>query len=131
MEEMLDNFENILGHIVRREQQVRRKLLADSGQYLQDAIGRAYGLLTNCRRLSMKELRDTLSLLRLGTLTGILQWQEEERDILVALNTLSVEQATQAALAEETGAPNLFQQRARIVREFLNNHPHHFSDTDA
>ncbi len=131
MEEMLDNFENILQHIVRREQQVRRKLLADSGQYLQDSIGRAYGLLTNCRRLSMKELRDALSLLRLGTLMGILQWQEDEHDILVELNTLSVDQATQAALAEETGAPNLFQQRARIVRDFLNCHPHHFSDSEA
>lgn len=129
--EVLDNFEGILEHLVCREQQVRRKLLADPAQRLHDTIGRAYGLLTHCRRLSMKELRDAISLLRLATLLHLLQWEEEERDILIALNTLLVEQACSAAMAEETGDPHLCQTRARIVRDFLNNHPHHFSDTDA
>ncbi|MBO5684244.1 MAG: hypothetical protein J6R92_04785 [Akkermansia sp.] len=129
--EMLDSFENVVQHIVCREQQVRRKLLADSGQYLQDAIGRAYGLLTNCRRLSVKELRDAISLLRLGTLVGIIQWEEGESDILIALNTLALEQACITAMAEENGEPNLFQQRARAARDFLNNHPHHFSESNA
>ena len=130
IEEMMEGFEDIVQHIVRREQQVRRKLLSDSGQYLQDAIGRAYGLLTNCRRLSMKEMRDALSLLRLGTLLGILKWQDDEMTVLNALNTLAVEQACIAAMAEETAVPDLVQRRARIVREFLNKHPHHFSDSD-
>ena len=129
VDEMLDNFENIIMHLVRREQQVRRKLLVDSNQHLQDAIGRAYGLLTNCLRLSMKELRDTISLLRLGTLLGIIRWEEEEKDILIALNTLSEEQACLTGLAEDNGTPNLFQQRARTVREFLHNHPHYFSES--
>jgi protein-arginine kinase len=131
IEEMMENFEEIVQHIVRREQQVRRKLLNNSGQYLQDAIGRAYGLLTNCFRLSMKEMRDALSLLRLGTLLGFLKWEEEETAVLNALNNLSVEQACLAAMAEETAVPDLVQRRARIVREFLNNHPHHFSDSDS
>ena len=129
VDEMLDNFENIIMHLVQREQQVRRKLLVDSNQHLQDAIGRAYGLLTNCLRLSMKELRDTISLLRLGTLLGIIRWEEEEKDILIALNTLSEEQACLTGLAEDNGTPNLFQQRARTVREFLHNHPHYFSES--
>lgn len=124
IEEIMGAFTEVINHIVRREQQVRRKLLADSGQYLHDAIARAYGLLTNCRRLSIKELRDATSLLRLGTLVKLIQWKEEERDILIALNQFSIEQATITAMAEEKGDPQLCLRRADAARDFLNQHPH-------
>lgn len=126
--EMTDAFLEVIDHIVLREQQVRRKLLADSGLHLQDAIARSYGLLTNCRRLSIKELRDAVSLLRLGTLTGIVSWEEEEREILIALNQFGLSQACEAALAEEKGDPGLCLRRATAARDFLNTHPHQFSD---
>lgn len=129
IEELLENFTDVVHHMVRRELQVRRKLLADSGLYLQDAISRAYGLLTNCRRLSIKELRDAVSLLRLGTLQGLIKWEENEHDILIALNLFGLEQATLTAMAEENGDPELCLKRASAARDFLNNHPHHFSDT--
>ena len=129
IEELLENFTDVVHHMVRRELQVRRKLLADSGLYLQDAISRAYGLLTNCRRLSIKELRDAVSLLRLGTLQGLIKWEENEHDILIALNLFGLEQATLTAIAEENGDPELCLKRASAARDFLNNHPHYFSDT--
>lgn len=131
IEELQLNFTDVIQHLVRREQQVRRKLLADSGLYLQDAISRAYGLLNNCRRLSIKELRDAISLLRLGTLQGLIRWDEPERDILIALNCFCLEQATITAMAEEHGDPQLCLKRAAAARDFLNTHPHHFSDTPA
>ena len=131
MDEMLESFEYVIRHLVRREQQVRRKLLATPGQHLEDGISRAYGLLTNCRRLSLKELRDAVSLLRLGTLTGLLRWQEDERDMLIALHRLVQDQATEAALAEEQGAPEICLRRARAARSFLNTHPHQFSEIPA
>ena len=130
-EELQAGFTDVIHHLVRREQQVRRKLLADSGLYLQDAISRAYGLLNNCRRLSIKELRDAVSLLRLGTLQGLIRWDEDEQDILIALNNFGLEQATITAMAEEHGDPQLCLMRAASAREFLHNHPHHFSDTPA
>ena len=129
IEEIQESFTDVVNHLVRREQQVRRKLLSTPGLYLQDAIGRAYGLLTNCRRLSIKELRDAVSLLRLGTLQGLLRWEEDEHTILVELNRFGLEQATITALAEEHGDPGLCLRRASAARDFLNNHPHHFSDT--
>jgi protein arginine kinase len=131
MDEMLESFEYVIRHLVRREQQVRRKLLATPGQHLEDGISRAYGLLTNCRRLSLKELRDAVSLLRLGTLTGLLRWQEDERDMLIALHRLVQDQATEAALAEEQGDPEICLRRARAARSFLNTHPHQFSEIPA
>ena len=131
MEEMLESFEYVIGHLVRREQQVRRKLLATPGQHLEDAISRAYGLLTSCRRLALKELRDAVSLLRLGTLLGFIRWQEAEADILVALHKMSQEQATASALAEEHGDPGISQRRAAAAREFLHLHPHQFPDIPA
>ncbi|MBQ9829522.1 MAG: hypothetical protein IJO38_04205 [Akkermansia sp.] len=128
IDEMMDAFLDVVDHIVLREVQVRRKLLAEPGLHLQDTIARAYGLLTNCRRLSIKELRDAVSLLRLGTLMGIVTWEEEEREILIALNQFGLDQACEAALAEETGDPQLCLRRATAAREFLNKHPHSFSD---
>ncbi|MBE6416258.1 MAG: hypothetical protein E7032_06950 [Akkermansiaceae bacterium] len=128
IDEMMDAFHDVVNHIVRRERQVRRKLLADPGLHLQDAIARAYGLLLNCRRLSIKELRDAISLLRLGTLMGLLIWEEEEREILIALNQFGLSQACEAALAEEISDPHLCLRRAAAAREFLSKHPHHFSD---
>lgn len=128
IDEMMDAFHDVVNHIVRRERQVRRKLLADPGLHLQDAIARAYGLLLNCRRLSIKELRDAISLLRLGTLMGLLIWEEEEREILIALNQFGLTQACEAALAEEISDPQLCLRRAAAAREFLSKHPHHFSD---
>lgn len=129
--EMMENFRDVVNHIVLREQQVRHKLLADPAMRITDAIGRAYGLLTNCRRLSIKELRDSISLLRLGTLMGIFTWEENERDMLIALNQFGMEQATATALAEEHTDPALCLKRAAAAHHFLNNHPHHFSDISA
>lgn len=131
IEELLENFTDVVSHIVRREQQVRRKLQNEPGLYLHDAIGRAYGLLTNCRRLSIKELRDALSLLRLGTLQGLIHWQEGEQDMLVALHHFGQQQATLTAMAEEHGDPLLCIRRAAAAREFLDKHPHQFSETPA
>ncbi len=128
IDEMMDAFLDVVDHIVLRELQVRRKLQAEPGLHLHDAIARAYGLLTNCRRLSIKELRDAVSLLRLGTLMGIITWDEEEREILIALNQFGLVQACEAALAEEKGDPQLCLRRATAAREFLNKHPHRFSD---
>lgn len=126
VDEMLENFQDVVAHLVRREQQVRRKLALDPGMHLEDAIGRAYGMLTNCYRLSIKELRDAISLLRLGTIIGIIDWQEDPCDIVTALNHFGMEQATITALAEEKGDAMLSQKRARAARVFLHNHPHTF-----
>ncbi len=131
IDEIQENFQDVVQHLVHREQQVRRKLQNEPGQHLQDAIGRAYGLLTNCRRLSIKELRDAVSLLRLGSLQGVINWEEGEQDMLVALHHFALDQATLTALAEEKGDPSLCLRRAAAAREFLNNHPHHFSETNA
>ena len=57
--------------------------------------------------------------------------QEEEEDMLIALHRLAQDQATEAALAEELGDPQICLRRARAARDFLNNHPHQFSDIPA
>ena len=129
IDELMGNFLEVVDHLVRREQQVRRRLLADSGQHLQDAIGRAYGLLTNCRRLSIKELRDATSLLRLGTLLNLIQWDEPADEILVKLHLFNLNEARQTALTEEKDAPQLQVRRALDARNFLIQHPHHISET--
>lgn len=129
IDELKENFLDVVDHLVRREQQVRRRLMADSGQYLQDAIARAYGLLNNCRRLSVKELRDATSLLRLGTLLHLIKWEEAEDAILVKLHHLNLAEAQQTALAADEDTPQLHVRRAQSVRNFLIQHPHQLLET--
>jgi protein arginine kinase len=128
IDEVKETFLDVVNHLIRREQQVRRRLLAEPGQHLQDAIARAYGLLTNCRRLSIKELRDSISMLRLGTLLHIIIWEEDEQQMLMALNHFGLQQACITALAADNEDSTIHLQRASAAREFLKTHPHHFSD---
>lgn len=131
IDDVTESFLDVVEHLVRREQQMRMKLLRDPDLHLHDTVARAYGLLTNCRRLGIKELRDAISLLRLGTLMGIIKWQEEEREMLVSLHHFALAQATETALAEEYSDSSIHLRRAQAARDFLSTHPHQFSDTPA
>ena len=131
IEQMQDGFETVVRHLVMREMQVRTKLLKDPGLNLLDAIARAYGLLMCCRRLSIKELRDSISFLRLGTLLGVISWEEDEQSVLIELYHFSLAMATQTALAEDTPGSDLNTARALAARDFLDKHPHTFSYNQA
>lgn len=127
IEQMQEGFETVVRHLVVREMQVRTRLLRDPQLHLLDAIARAYGMLMHCRRLSIKELRDAVSFLRLGTLLGVIRWEEDEQSMLIELQHFSLALATETALAEDTPGTDLNPARALSVRVFLDNHPHSFS----
>lgn len=115
-------FNSVLQHIITREQQVRRKLMDTEYTLLADRIGRAYGCLRFAGQLTLRELRDTVSLLRLGTVLGLLRW--DEKDILAELGTLCLAAARAAAdctKEQEAALPAL---RAEAAKFFLRAHPH-------
>lgn len=120
--EIAEYFNNVMQRLRERELQVRRKLADADGKPLQDRIGRAYGRLRYACALSLKEIRDALSLLRLGTVLGLIRW--EAADVLPLLRELELEMAQFTALtpAEQTAA--LPVTRAAEIRQFLTAHPH-------
>ncbi len=129
LDEISDNFTEVIDHLVNRERQVRRRLLHDKDLNIHDAIGRFYGVLTHCRRLSTKDMRDGFSMLRLGTLLGIIQWESSVTDMINAMQCFLLQQTTRTALAEEEDSVKLSIERATAVRDFINNNPHKLSYT--
>ena len=70
-EEILKILKTITEKIVEQER-TARKILADNKIELEDMIFRSYGILNNCRKISMSEAEELLSNIKLGTDLGII-----------------------------------------------------------
>lgn len=125
--ELAAYFLNVMAHLCQRERQVRIKLMENSADQLTDCIGRAYGMLRYARRLSLKEMRDTVSVVRMATVIGHIVWDEGADAAIAALRELGRRFSVESALsAEEMDEPALLI-RAAAVRRFFAEHPHHFN----
>jgi protein arginine kinase len=71
-EEIVKNIKLITEKIIEQER-LARKYLAKSGIELEDKIYRAFGLLTNCKKISSEECSTLLSQIRLGCDLGIIK----------------------------------------------------------
>ncbi len=69
--EIVKNLNIIVEKIIDQERQAR-KILAKDQLDLEDMIYRSYGILTNCRKISLEEVRDLLSNIKLGTDLGLI-----------------------------------------------------------
>lgn len=128
LNDMQDYFFTVVQRVVQRELGVRMRLLQEPGQRLQDHIGRTYGMLMNARRLSIKELRDAGSALRLATVLGLISWECGTEQFIRNLNTLSLQLAADAITAEDTESVPLM--LAARCRAFLQSTPHTFQTPD-
>lgn len=126
-EELTEYFADLMSRLAERERQVRVKLQENSEDRLTDCFGRAYGLLRHARRLSMKELRDTCSVLRLATVLGHIVWEEGADEGIAKLRELDRALSVQSALTREAEEEQLPALRAAAARRFLAETPHHFN----
>ena len=114
--EIIRNLEIIVQKIIEQERKVR-KILADNSSKLEDNIYRAYGILSNCRKLSYKESRNLLSMVKLGVDLGILR---EMNDLEVQKLYLYTKNANmQKYFGEEFDDNQLDTKRAEIVRKLI------------
>lgn len=125
--ELLAYFSGVMTHLCIRERQVRVKLMENNAEQVTDCIGRAYGLLRHARRLTLKELRDACSVLRLATSLGHLIWDDGADAGIAALRELCRRNAVESALTPESTESALPALRAAAARRFLAAHPHHFN----
>ena len=72
-EEIISGLENVTKQIVEKEQYLWEKAKSMETMELPDTVYRSFGILCNCRRLSLKEAMHLLSNVRIGYGTGILQ----------------------------------------------------------
>lgn len=114
--EIIRNLEIIVQKIIEQERKVR-KILADNSVKLADNIYRAYGILSNCRKLSYKESVNLLSMVKLGVDLGILK---EINDLKIQKLYLYTKNANmQKYYAEEFDDNQLDIKRAEIVRKII------------
>lgn len=125
--ELTAYFMNVMAHLCQRERQVRIKLMENSAEQVTDCIGRAYGLLRHARRLSLKELRDAASVLRMATVIGHIIWEDGADEGIAALRELCRLISVETALTPESMEEALPALRAAAARRFMAEHPHHFN----
>jgi len=69
---IIDRLIRIVGEVAAHEANARTRLAEERRLYLEDFVGRAYGVLSHARVLTSHECLDMLSALRLGCEIGIL-----------------------------------------------------------
>ena len=70
--EIIQNIKIIVEKVIKQERKARR-FLANEGIEVEDLIYRNYGVLTNCRKITMEEAQNLLSTVKLGVDLGILK----------------------------------------------------------
>ena len=72
-QELIDNLVGVVNQVKQQELDARQLLLKKYRMSLEDSIGRAYGILRNCRMIDTKEAFSHLSVLSLGLDLGIIK----------------------------------------------------------
>lgn len=70
--EIIKNLKAVIDRIIEQER-MARKILGKNQMELEDRVYRAYGILTNCRKISSEECKELLSDIKLGTDMGIIK----------------------------------------------------------
>lgn len=100
------------------EQAMREKSMFLSRADVEDVVFRAWGIMTNARRMSLKEFFTRCSGLRLGAALGLLPVKTATADTLL----YRAQDANVQALAEESlSGQALDEKRAECIRHMLNN----------
>lgn len=102
--------------VMEKEREIR-KLLAQDGMALEDKIYRSYGIISNCRTISLEEAKEYLSTLKLGTDLGILQ---ELTDSKIQKMCLYAKPANlQKFLGSQYEAVELDAKRAEVLKQII------------
>jgi len=70
--ETLSSLKHMANQVVDREMTMREHVLKEYRHETEDAVFRAYGVLTNCRKIGLVEAMKLLSEIRLGNILGLL-----------------------------------------------------------
>ncbi len=121
--EILSAVEKAVELIVQFELRERARMRAEGGIQLRDKTMRAYGILSNCCLLGMKEFIELTADLKLGILFGYLGTDRAEEEVLaevdehiVAMRPANIDRLNGAALSEEEQNAYRAEQTNRVMR---------------
>ena len=115
--ETIKNLKLITDRVIEQERLARHILAKDSLE-LEDRIYRAYGIFTNCKKISSEECLKLLSEIRLGISLGIIQ---EITDLKVnKLETYTKPANLQKYLGQTLDAEERDVKRAEVIKQIIN-----------
>lgn len=115
--EIVNNLKLITSKIIEQER-TARKYLAKKSIELEDRLYRAYGILTNCRKISSEETKKLLSDVKLGTDLGIIK---EMNDLKVNKLDLYTKPANlQLYLGQTLNENERDIERAEVIKKIVN-----------
>lgn len=113
--EIITSLRTAAGQLIEQENATRYKIISERKIDFEDRLYRAYGILKNCRKITVKEAMSLLSDLRLGYLTGIYALPRPQKTIYSIMmeiqpgNIMSITGQNADATAQETA-------RAELIR---------------
>jgi protein arginine kinase len=116
-EEIIEDLEKVIRHIIQNEKNARLKLLEDKPTMLQDQIGRAFAILRHAHIIPSKEALNLLSLIRLGSDLGV--FGQEDREVINMLLTEIQPAHLQIEAKRKLDAEERDILRAEIIRRNL------------
>lgn len=122
-EEILSVVENAVRTITEFELREREKMLREDELGVKDKAFRAYGILTNCKRIDAQEFMTLMSDVKLGAVTGIFDGNMEELDqLIVAMRPANINRLNGGPLTAEEQAAYRAEYAGKALRsmELLN-----------
>ncbi len=116
-EEIITQLSGVIRQVVDRETEAREKLKKSGRILLADKVGRAVGILKQCRLLGLEEALDLLSTLRLGLETRLLKTPVPSglNELLLLVQPAHLQQGSR----KELSAEEQLAVRAALVRKKL------------
>ncbi len=118
--EIVENLNSIVTPLINYERKARSELLTRKRAEVEDKVFRAYGILTNCRRIASREAIELLSNLRLGISLGLIP--KIPLEIINTLFFLCQKSHVQKILEDSevtSETAEIDAHRAKIIRETL------------
>ena len=118
-EELLEKLDAIAAQLVHYERKAREELQAKRRAELEDAVFRAFGVLTYCRMVSAREAIELLSTVRLGCSLGLIDIPPERLTALLFLTQKAHVQCVVDGNGERADNTMVDFTRAKMIQEAL------------
>ena len=115
--EIIQNVKIVVEKVIKQERTARR-FLANEGIEVEDIIYRNYGILTNCKKITMEEAQNLLSTIKLGVDLGILK---ELSDLQIQKLYLYIQPGNlQKYFGEQYERLDMEMKRAEMIKQVIN-----------
>lgn len=116
-QEIIENIKVVTNKIIEQERKARKFLAKDTIE-LEDTVYRSYGILNNCRKISLGEAQKLISNIKMGTDLGILKELSDSKIKKLSLYTKPA--SMQKYLGEQYEPIERDIKRAEVIKQIMN-----------